>query len=197
MPSVASRKKSTSPNGARKSNGARAGATNKAPDAIKLLKSDHREVENLFAQFEKAKASERKKVIVTKICQALTVHATIEEEIFYPRAREALERGSENILDEAEVEHEGIKWRVEQLKDAQPGDDNYDARVTVLKEYVTHHVKEEERELFPKVKGSDLDTQAVGAELAARKETLTGKTVVEKPSMLERGLRAITGSANV
>lgn len=163
-----------------------------APDAITLLKTDHREVEKLFALFEKASSSARKQAIVKKLCDALTVHATIEEEIFYPQARDALKRNGQDLLDEAEVEHEGIKWRIEELKNAQPGTVFYDARVKVLSEYVRHHVNEEERKLFPKVRASDLDTAAVGSELAARKEALTGKPVKVEPSLIERGVRALT-----
>ncbi|HEY4126250.1 MAG TPA: hemerythrin domain-containing protein [Rhizomicrobium sp.] len=162
-------------------------------DAIALLKSDHREVEKLFAQFEKAKAPDRKRAIVGKFCDALTVHAKIEEEIFYPQARDALSRKGDDLLDEAEIEHEGIKRLVSELKNADPNENLYDARVTVLTEYVKHHVKEEEGDLFPKVKKSDLDTQKVGAELAARKEALSGKPVAPPPSLVQRGLRAIAG----
>ncbi len=165
----------------------------KGIDAIALLKADHREVEKLFGQFEKAKAADRKRAIVGKICDALTVHAKIEEEIFYPQARDALSRKGDDLLDEAEVEHEGIKRLVAELKDADPGVDLYDARVTVLSEYVKHHVKEEEGDLFPKVRKSDLDTEKVGAELAARKEVLSGKPVEKPPTLLQRGLRAVTG----
>ncbi len=165
----------------------------KGIDAIALLKSDHREVEKLFAQFEKAKAADRKSAIVGKVCDALTVHAKIEEEIFYPQAREALSRKGDDLLDEAEVEHDGIKRLVAELKNANPNEDLYDARVTVLSEYVKHHVKEEERDLFPKVKSSDLDTEKVGAELAARKEELSGKPVEAPPSLFKRSLRAIAG----
>jgi len=165
----------------------------KGIDAIALLKADHREVEKLFGQFEKAKAADRKRAIVGKVCAALTVHAKIEEEIFYPQARAALSRKGDDLLDEAEVEHEGIKRLVAELKDADPGHDLYDARVTVLSEYVKHHVKEEESDLFPKVRKSDLDAEKVGAELAARKEALSGKPVEVPPTLLQRGLRAVTG----
>ena len=120
-----------------------------APSAISLLKSDHREVDALFSQFEKATGAARKQTIVQKICDALTVHMKIEEDIFYPPARDALKRAGEDLLDEAEVEHEGIKWRIELLQKMKPEDDLYDAEVKVLAEYVRHHVKEEERKLFP------------------------------------------------
>ena len=164
-----------------------------APDAIQLLKSDHREVEALFEQFKKTKALDRKKTIVGKICDALTVHATIEEEIFYPQAREALKRSGRKLLDEAEVEHQGIKWKVKELKDADPGNDLYDAKVTVLEEYVRHHVKEEERDMFLRVRSTRLDTAAIGEQLANRKEALTGKPVKLEPTLIERGVQALIG----
>lgn len=164
-----------------------------APTAIALLKSDHREVEGLFSQFEAAKGSARKRTIVQKICDALTVHMTIEEEVFYAPARGALKRAGEDLLDEAVVEHEGIKWRIELLKKMKPEDDLYDAEVKVLSEYVKHHVKEEERELFPKLRWSDFDNAGVGEKLTARKEKLTGKPVKTEPSLLDRGLEALVG----
>jgi hemerythrin superfamily protein len=164
-----------------------------APDAISLLKSDHREVEGLFSQFESATGAPRKRAIVLKICDALTVHATLEEELFYPVARAALKRAGEDLLDEAEVEHEGIKWRIQVLKKMKPEDDLYDAEVKVLAEYVSHHVKEEERRLFPRLRLSDFDSDGVGEKLAARKEKLTGKPVRAEPSLFERGLEALVG----
>jgi len=166
-----------------------------APGAISLLKSDHREVEALFAQFEKAKGSARKRALVQKICDALHVHTRIEEEIFYPPARAALKRAGEDLLDEAVVEHEGIKWRIELLKRMTPADDLYDAEVKVLGEYVRHHVKEEEYELFPKLGWSDFDNAGVGERLAAMKEKLTGKPVKAKPSLLERSIQVIVGQS--
>jgi hemerythrin superfamily protein len=164
-----------------------------APSAISLLKSDHREVEHLFSQFEAATGSARKRTIVQKICNALTVHTTIEEEIFYPPARAALKRAGDDLLDEAEVEHEGIKWRIELLKRMKPEDDLYDAEVKVLSEYVKHHVKEEERRLFPRLRLSDFDNSGVGERLAAKKERMTGKPVKVEPSLLERGIEALVG----
>jgi hemerythrin superfamily protein len=119
-----------------------------ASDAISLLKSDHREVDGLFSQFERATGA-RKRTIVQKICDALTVHATIEEQIFYPQAREVLKQAGDDLLDEAEVEHEGIKWRIELLKKMKPDDDLYDAEVKVLAEYVRHHVRERSAGSFP------------------------------------------------
>jgi hemerythrin superfamily protein len=145
----------------------------KQQDAIKLLMADHDEVETLFKQFQKSKdGAAEKGEIVEQICKALTVHAEIEEEIFYPAARDALADAGEEIMDEAEVEHASIKSLVEQLQDADPDDDMYDAKVKVLCEYVMHHVKEEEGKMFPKVKKADLDLDDLGAELAERKTEL-------------------------
>ena len=146
----------------------------KAQDAIKLLKADHDEVEALFAQYEKQKKRDgrQKSDLIDKICTALTVHAQIEEEIFYPAARDALDDNGDELLDEAEVEHSSIKSLVEQLEAMIPNDELCDAKVKVLSEYVKHHVKEEEGELFPKVKKTDLDLDALGVELAERKAEL-------------------------
>ena len=145
----------------------------KAEDAITLLTKDHREVEALFKKFEEAKDDNSAKAdIVAQICDALSDHAEIEEELFYPAAREALSEKGEDLLDEAEVEHASIKSLVEQLEEAEPDDELYDAKVKVLTEYVKHHVKEEEGEMFPKVRKTDLDLDQLGAEMFERKTEL-------------------------
>ena len=146
----------------------------KTQDAIKLLKADHDEVEALFAQYEKQKKKDggQKSDLIEKICTALTVHAQIEEEIFYPAARDALDESGDELLDEAEVEHSSLKSLIEQLESMVPGDELGDAKVKVLSEYVKHHVKEEEGEIFPKVKKTDLDRDALGMEVAERKGEL-------------------------
>ena len=146
----------------------------KGQDAIKLLKADHDEVAELFAQYEKQKKKNGngKPELIEKICTALTVHAQIEEEIFYPAARNALEEDGEELLDEAEVEHASIKSLVDQLEVMGWDDELCDAKVKVLSEYVKHHVKEEETEMFPKIKKADLDLDALGMEMAERKTEL-------------------------
>ena len=146
----------------------------KGQDAIKLLKADHDEVEALFAQYEKQKKRNggQRSELIGKICTALTVHAQIEEEIFYPAARDAFDEDGDELLDEAEVEHSSIKSLVEQLEAIMPTDELCDAKVKVLSEYVKHHVKEEEGGIFPKVKKTDLDLDALGTELAERKAEL-------------------------
>jgi hemerythrin superfamily protein len=148
---------------------------NGGADAIALLMQDHRMVEKLFKRFEKLKKQGDKRGmagVVEEVCSALTVHTTIEEEIFYPAARRALKE--QDLLDEAEVEHDGAKRLIEDLEGMSPGDDLYDAKVMVLSEYIKHHVKEEETEMFPKAKKTRLDTEALGEQLMARKQELQG-----------------------
>lgn len=145
-----------------------------APNAIALLKSDHRLVEELFEKFEKTNSKDRKSKIVKSICEELTVHAELEEKFFYPVVRETLKK-EDDLLDEAQVEHASLKWLIAQLKAEGPDSEFYDAKVTVLKEYVQHHVKEEEKELFPKVKKSPLDLGELGTTLLSEKQKLQKK----------------------
>jgi hemerythrin superfamily protein len=142
-------------------------------DALQLLKADHKEVADLVGKFESGRISTDRKVAIAKqICMALTVHAQIEEEIFYPAARETV-RGGDDLLDEAAVEHESIKELIAAIENASPDDDDlFEARVKVLGEYVKHHVKEEEGQIFPKVRKSDMDLAEIGQQLATRKEEL-------------------------
>jgi hemerythrin superfamily protein len=135
--------------------------SSKTIDAIALLKADHRTVESLFEQFESARKPERKQQIVQKICMELTIHAELEESSFYPMVRDALPK-EDDLLNEAEVEHASVKWLIAQLEAENPEDELYDAKVMVLKEYVQHHVKEEEKEMFPKIRKSALDTHELG-----------------------------------
>ena len=149
----------------------------KTQDAIALLKQDHRTVEELFEKFEKASGEGRKQALAEEICLDLSVHAQIEEEIFYPKLREAFEGDdeAEHLLNEAEADHEEIANLVSELQQEIEGDgagDGTDAHVKELAEQVTHHVEEEEGELFPKIKRSDLDLAELGAEMAERKEEL-------------------------
>jgi len=139
-------------------------------DAISLLKQDHRQVSELFDAFERDDAP--KAEIASQVCLVLTVHATIEEEIFYPTARETLGDEGDKLLDEAEVEHAGAKELIAQIEAAGQDDDLFEAKVKVLGEYVRHHVKEEESELFPMLKKAQLDLDALGAELEKRKTAL-------------------------
>jgi hemerythrin superfamily protein len=142
-------------------------------DAIALLTADHREVHEMFEQFEqlgdRARASKEK--LKEKICKALIAHTTIEEEIFYPAVREQIEDG-EDMVDEATVEHAAAKDLIQQLQEMEPDDELFDAKVKVLGEQIDHHVEEEEKEMFPKVKKSGLDLLALGQEMAMRKQEL-------------------------
>lgn len=153
----------------------KAGGTGSQTDAIALLTQDHKDVKKLFKQYDKmvedgAEDGERQ-ALAEQICEMLTVHATIEEEIFYPAARDALEE--QDLLDEAEVEHASAKDLIAQIQAGSPtNDDLFDAKVKVLGEYIDHHVKEEEGEMFPKARKSDLDLEALGLALQERKTEL-------------------------
>lgn len=141
-------------------------------DAIKLLKDDHREVEDLFEQFEKATAKDRKAKIVQKICTELTVHSLIEEEIFYPTFRGKIE---DDLLDEGYVEHDGAKMLIAELMAGDPDDPFYDAKVSVLSEEIEHHVKEEERPsegMFAQCRRTDVDLVELAERMQARKDEL-------------------------
>jgi len=144
-------------------------------DAIALLKQDHRTVEDLFAQFEKASGDGRKQTIAEQICLELSVHAKIEEEIFYPACEGKVE---EDLLKEAYVEHDGAKLLIAQIMAGEPSDEFYDAKVTVLQEQIEHHVEEEEKRmegLFSQARKAGLDMDELGAQLAARKQELTSE----------------------
>jgi len=149
----------------------------KSQDAIALLKADHRQVEEWFGQFEKARDDQRKQTLATKICNALKVHATIEEEIFYPAFLEATD--DKELHHEAEVEHNGAKNLIAEIEASSPDDDYFDAKVTVLKEMIKHHVKEEEQPggMFAEARKSEMDLDALGNQLAARKLELEDNDV--------------------
>jgi hemerythrin superfamily protein len=130
-------------------------------------------VKGWFKDYEKLEDDADKQTLAKKICLALTVHAQIEEEIFYPAARTGID--DNDLLDEAEVEHASAKQLIAELQAMNAGDRLFDAKVTVLGEYVNHHVEEEESEMFPKIRDSDLDLKALGAQLAERKAELMAK----------------------
>ena len=143
-------------------------------DAIALLKADHRAVEELFEKFEKASGDGRKQTIAEQICLELSVHAKIEEEIFYPACEGKVE---EDLLKEAYVEHDGAKLLIAQIMAGEPSDEFYEAKVTVLQEQIEHHVEEEEKPggIFAKARKGDLDMKALGERLAERKKKLTDR----------------------
>ena len=145
----------------------------KTQDAIALLKADHRAVEELFEKFEKATASERKRKLAEEICLELSVHAEIEEEIFYPACEGKVD---EDLLKESYVEHDGAKVLIAEIMNGGPSDEFYDAKVKVLQEEIEHHVEEEEKRLeglFAQARKADLDLDELGRQLASRKAELT------------------------
>ncbi len=142
-------------------------------DAIDMLMADHRKVKNLFSEFGRLTedgGDEEKSSIVEQICNELKIHAELEEEIFYPAVRKAIDDAP--LMDEALVEHAGAKELIAQLEEANPSEDLYDAKVTVLGEQINHHVKEEEGEMFPKAKKAKVDTEALGAAMFKLKMAL-------------------------
>ena len=142
-------------------------------DAIALLKKDHRTVEDLFADFEKASGDGRKQKLAMEICLDLSVHAQIEEEIFYPACEGKVD---EDLLKESYVEHDGAKVLIAEIMAGEPSDEFYDSKVKVLSEEIQHHVEEEEKRmegLFAQARKAGLDMDALGEQLAARKEELT------------------------
>ena len=153
---------------------AKRAAETRAKDAINLLKADHRKVEQLFKDFEKAKEDDgRKQQIAMQICNELKVHTRIEEEIFYPESREFLK--DEDIVNEAIVEHQAAKDLIAQIEGMEPSDEMYDAKVTVLQEEIEHHVKEEEAPsegMFSQARDTDVDLVALRDRMLARKEEL-------------------------
>lgn len=158
-------------------------------DAISLLKADHRQVEGWFEQFEKTRSDDRKLDLAGRICTALTVHTTIEEEIFYPAFLEATEE--EDLHHEAKVEHDGAKKLIAEIEASSPDDEYYDAKVTVLAEMIKHHVKEEEQRdgMFAKAKQAGMDLDALGEQLAARKAELLEKGTGRGGSRASSGRR--------
>jgi len=150
-------------------------ATTKQKDACDLLDADHKAVKKMFNEFEKLTESrgntrEKKRMLADQICQELTVHAQIEEEIFYPAIRKAIK--DELMMAEAEVEHMSAKDLIAQIQETEAGDALFDAKVLVLGEYIDHHVKEERNEMFPKARASKVDLVRMRDALQARKEEL-------------------------
>lgn len=146
-------------------------------DALALLKADHEAVSELVEKYEKGKErmdEEKKSELAHKICEELTIHARIEEEIFYPALRDASDE-AEEALNEASVEHASIKHLVEEVQDDSPDSEEFDAKVKVIGEYVKHHVKEEQNEIFPMAREADIDLKELGEQLAARKAELKGE----------------------
>jgi hemerythrin superfamily protein len=172
-------RKSSSARGGQRAASRRGDGRRSGTDAISLLKSDHREVEDLFEQFEKARSEDRKSQIAQQICNALKAHTTIEEEIFYPAFLQATEET--DIHHEAEIEHEGAKRLVAEIEGMSADDEYYDAKVTVLSEMIKHHVNEEEKRggMFAKARQSDMDLDSLGQQLQQRKSEVMGESQTE------------------
>ncbi len=166
--------KTASKSASSKSTAKKSSSTPKTDPATRLLMQDHRAVEKLFKQYEKAKENPaEKQAIFQQIYMELAVHTQIEEEIFYPASRPHIDE--EDIVNEAEVEHASAKDLMAQLQKMKPEDPYYDAKVKVLQEMIEHHVEEEEKEYFPECRKSDMDLKAVGEQMKARKEELMAK----------------------
>ena len=148
----------------------RAPAAPAVQEATALLKADHKLVSNLFDQYEGTRSTARKKALVANICRELGIHAKAEEEIFYPAVKAALK--DKEMVPEAIVEHASLKELMAQVEGKEPDGEMFDAKIKVLSEYVKHHVKEEETEMFPKARKTKLDMKALGARIAARKDEL-------------------------
>lgn len=145
--------------------------TSSKSDATAILKADHKLVDGLFKEFEATKSDKKKKQIVDQICKELTIHAQVEEEIFYPAVQKALK--DHELVPEAIVEHASLKELIAKVKGVEPGGDMYDANVKVMGEYVKHHVKEEEKEMFPEAKETKLDMVELGTKMLERKQQLS------------------------
>jgi hemerythrin superfamily protein len=169
-------------------------------DAIALLKQDHRTVSALFEEFEKADEEEQS-AIAQRVCQLLTVHATIEEELLYPAAKEAFEdEESDDLVNEAAVEHGSAKELIAKIEGMSSDDEHFKATVKVLGEYIKHHVKEEENEMFPELKKTELDLKELGSRLADRKFALMEQMGIEEeaepqPRKRSAGSRAARSSS--
>ena len=143
-------------------------------DATHILSSDHRKVEELFSQYEKASGAQRKADIANHICDELKIHTIIEEEIFYPALEGKIDQ---SLLKEAYVEHDGAKLLVNEIAKGSPDEEFYDAKVTVLKEQIEHHVKEEEKQhenMFQQARAADVDLEELGRRMLSKKEELQG-----------------------
>jgi hemerythrin superfamily protein len=139
----------------------------KSQDATTLLRADHKLVSGLFEDYEKASTKAMKKKLVRKICMELSVHAQVEAEIFYPAVKQALH--DHELVPEATVEHATLKSLIAQVDGFEPDGEMLDAKIKVLQEYVKHHVKEEQDEMFPKAKATKLDMLELGDMMTARK----------------------------
>jgi hemerythrin superfamily protein len=164
-------------------------------DAIVMLTDDHKQVKKLFSEFDKLEeegGDEEKSAIVEQICNALKIHTELEEEIFYPAVRKAIE--DSDLMDEALVEHAGAKELIAQLEEANPDDDLYDAKVTVLGEQIGHHVEEEEGDMFPKARKAKVDTEKLGATMLKRRMALMEEMGITDEEGEEQDVKSVPSS---
>ena len=153
----------------------KASAGSTASDAIDILIEDHRKVSRLFAEFQKIRDradEDSKQTLVEIACTELVIHAQVEEEFLYPALREAFDEADLHLLDEAEVEHTAARQLISELESMQPDDDLYDAKFTVLGEYVRHHIEEEQNRIFPVIKKGNIDLESLGQNILERREEL-------------------------
>ena len=149
---------------------------------LQQLKDDHKSIKKAYQAFQKLDHSqdqEAMQAIVEKVLDEITVHAALEEELLYPAARDAI--SDVDLVDEAEVEHESVHTFIEQLRGMSPGDDKYSARFTVLCEYVLHHVKEEEGEMFPRLEKARLDWETLAAAMNERRAEMNPEDEDDDP----------------
>ena len=169
-------------------------------DALKLLKEDHERVDEMFKKYDRMKeGDDRKQALLETILEELRVHAQVEEEIFYPALDAAFEGGGKEkeaeLIDEAEVEHETVKWLMEQLEGEQSDEHTRDARVKVMGEYVRHHVQEEEGQMFKAARKADVDLDALGRQIDARKRQLKGEEPADQEGQGEEGALQVSEPA--
>ena len=153
-------------------------AGSRQPEAITMLIEDHQKVQKMFKTFERTEDHQEQQQLATQICNELTVHTQLEEQVFYPAAREALEEA--DLIDEATVEHQVAKELIQKIKQSRPHDEEYCALVTVLGEYVNHHIEEEQEELFPQLKKTEIDFEALGEEMQQKKQELMSELGLAK-----------------
>jgi len=169
-------------------------------DAITLLKDDHKTVEGLFKRFEQAgdRAYKAKRKLVDRMIHELAVDASIEEQLFYPAAREHVESAEDVVLESLE-EHHIVKWTLSELEKMDPQDERFDAKVTVLMESVRHHVKEEEKDMFPKIRKAmeASDLKDLGAQMEAAKKTAPTRPHPKAPDEPPGNLVAAAASAAI
>lgn len=166
MPTTAKSAASTS----RRAAPAKSTRGGRQPNAITMLREDHKKVAGLFEDYEKARSVNVKRRLVEQICMELTVHTQLEEEIFYPAFKQAAD--DKELVPEAKVEHDSVKNLIAQVQGKEPDGEDFDAKVKVMGEFVKHHVKEEQNEMFPKAKEAGLDLVELGRQMAERKQQL-------------------------